>query len=63
MLSWMLAGGMIGLDAPTVTVSAAAQVFANGGGGGEGSHLNTGPAGNGKDPSTATVPASNPGQL
>ncbi|HUJ62818.1 MAG TPA: hypothetical protein VLX92_30155 [Kofleriaceae bacterium] len=30
------AGGLIGLDAPTVQVTASAQVFANGGGGGEG---------------------------
>ena len=35
-------GGMIGFDAPVITVAAPAKVFANGGGGGEGGGTGTG---------------------
>ncbi|MDB4955864.1 MAG: hypothetical protein JWO36_3433 [Myxococcales bacterium] len=39
-------GGMIGFDAPTITITMNAKVFANGGGGGEGGGNGTGKAGN-----------------
>jgi hypothetical protein len=49
-------GGLIGLDAPTVTIGNGARVFANGGGGGEGA--GTGSTGNpGEDPVAPTQPA------
>jgi len=52
------AGGMIGLDAPTITIQAAASVFANGGGGGEGARGDGVTAGHaGADPTDASTPA------
>lgn len=49
-------GGMIGLDAPTITISPGAQIFANGGGGGEGAG-NSNSGNPGADPTSALVPA------
>jgi hypothetical protein len=43
------AGGMIGLDAPAISISGAAVVFANGGGGGEGGGGGTGRPGGESD--------------
>ena len=49
-------GGMIGLDAPSITIASSALIFANGGGGGEGAgNSNSGLAG--ADPTTALTPA------
>lgn len=50
------AGGMIGLEAPTLTVAAAASVYANGGGGSSGTGGSTAGS-SGADPASATMPA------
>lgn len=49
-------GGMIGLEAPDVTVASGATLAANGGGGGEG--INDGPGGRGSDGAPAATRAS-----
>jgi hypothetical protein len=52
------AGGLVGLDAPMVVITASGQVFANGGGGGGGAGGDVGGAGGpGGDPTSATVQA------